>query len=170
MFKQKAGKVVGYAYIVKILTQKVSINIIIFNFIVIDEQFCNRCGNINNNLQGKNFSSSNLPFVFPFENNNFPPFSPANNSAGNINNNFITNSYVDQIQNQNEKFLFSKNNNKKNKKSKKNNNQKYKDKRPFDWICNRCDNLNYSFRTFCNICNLPKSQNIFYSSSTRNSN
>ena len=169
MFKQKAGKVVGYAYIVKILTQKVSINIIIFNFIFIDEQFCNRCGNINNNLQGKNFSSSNLPFVFPFENKNFPLFSPANSSAGNINNNYMSNSYLDQMPNQNEKFLFSKNTNKKNKKSKKNNNQKYKDKRPFDWICNRCDNLNYSFRTFCNICNLPKSQNIFYSSSTRNS-
>ena len=120
-------------------------------------------------MQDKNFSSSNLPFVFPFENKNFPPFSPANSSAGNINNNFMSNSYLDQMPNQNENFLFSKNTNKKNKKSKKNNNQKYKDKRPFDWICNRCDNLNYSFRTFCNICNLPKSQNIFYSSSTRNS-
>ena len=79
------------------------------------------------------------------------------------------NNYVEQNQNQNEKFLFSKNNNKKNKKSTKNNNQKYKDKRPFDWICNRCNNLNYSFRTFCNICNLPKSQNIFFNSSSRNS-
>ena len=78
------------------------------------------------------------------------------------------NNYVEQNQNQNEKFLLSKNV-KKNKKTKKNNNQKYKDKRPFDWICNRCNNLNYSFRTFCNICNLPKSQNIFFNSSTRNS-
>jgi hypothetical protein len=30
--------------------------------------------------------------------------------------------------------------------------------------------LNYSFRTFCNICNLPKSQNVFYNTSMRNSN
>ena len=139
------------------------LNIIFF----IDEQLCNRCGNINNNIPGKNFSSSNLPFVFPFD-NNYPLFSPANNNAGPINNTFMTNSYVEQMSNQNEKFLFSKNT-KKNKKSKKNN-QKYKDKRPFDWICNRCDNLNYSFRTFCNICNLPKSQNVFYNKNMRNSN
>lgn len=88
--------------------------------------------------------------------------------AGNFQNNYMTNSYVEERQNQNDKISFSKNS-KKNKKSKKNNNQKYKDKRPFDWICNRCDNLNYSFRTFCNICNLPKSQNVFYNSSMRNS-
>ena len=137
-------------------------------FLIIDEQFCNRCGNINSNLPGKNFSSSNLPFVFPLE-NNYPLFSPANNNAGPINNTFMPNSYVEPISNQNENFLFSKNT-KKNKKSKKNNNQKYKEKRPFDWICNRCDNLNYSFRTFCNICNLPKSQNVFYNKHMRNSN
>ena len=128
---------------------------------------CNKCGNININLPGKNFSSSNLPFVYPFE-NKYPPFSPAINIAGDFQNNLINNSQVEQNQNQNDKLQFSKN--KKNKKSKKSNNQKYKDMRPFDWICNRCDNLNYSFRIFCNICNLPKSQNVFYNSSTRNSN
>ena len=99
---------------------------------------------------------------------NYPPFSPVNNNTGTMINPYIANSYAEQL-NQNEKFLFSKNT-KKNKKSKKNNNQKYKDKRPLDWICNRCNNLNYSFRTFCNICNLPKSQNVFYNMSMRNSN
>ncbi len=78
----------------------------------------------------------------------------------------MTNSYVEQMSNQNEKFLFSKNT-KKNKKSKKNN-QKYKDKRPFDWICNRCSNLNYSFRTVCNICKLPLKDNPCYKSNYEN--
>ena len=140
-------------------------NIILYNLV---EQICKRCGNINNSFQDKNYSASNLPFVSNFE-KNFPPFSHANDKIGSIPNTYITNSYEDQIQNQNHNSLFSKNT-KKNKKSKKNNNPKYKDKRPFDWICNRCNNLNYSFRTFCNICNLPKSQNVFYNSSMRKSN
>ena len=140
-------------------------NIILCNIV---EQICNRCGNINSSFQDKNYSASNLPFVLNFE-KNFPPFSPVNDNTGSMSNTYISNSYVDQMQNQNDKGLFSKNN-KKNKKSKKNNNPKYKDKRPFDWICNRCNNLNYSFRTFCNICNLPKSQNVFYNTSMRNSN
>ena len=119
-------------------------------------------------MQDKNFSASNLPFVLNFE-KNFPPFSPVNDNTGSMTNSYMTNSHADPNLNQNDKALFSKNI-KKNKKSKKNNNQKYKDKRPFDWICNRCNNLNYSFRTFCNICNLPKSQNVFYNTSMRNSN
>jgi hypothetical protein len=138
----------------------------IYLIINIAQQLCNGCGNINNNIPEKYYSSSNLPFVFPFE-NSFPPFSPVNDSSQYVNNSYMFNSpnnYVEQ--NQNDKFS---KNVKKNKKTKKNNNQKYKEKRPFDWICNRCNNLNYSFRTFCNICNLPKSQNIFFNSSTRNS-
>ena len=106
-----------------------------------------------------------MPFVFPFENNKHPLFSPANNNVAEC---YISNSKNEQTSNQNEKILFSKNT-KKNKKPKKNNNQKHGDKRPFDWICNRCNNLNYSFRTFCNLCYLPKSQNIFYNKSNRNS-
>ena len=141
-------------------------NIILYNIV---EQICNRCGNINSSsFPDKNYSASNLPFVLNFE-KNFPSFSPVNDNSGSIPNTYITNSYADQTQNQHDKGLFSKNT-KKNKKSKKNNNPKYKDKRPFDWICNRCNNLNYSFRTFCNICNLPKSQNVFYNTSMRNSN
>ena len=138
---------------------------LIIILLFIGQQLCSRCGNINTNLNTnlnsnlppKNFSASNLPFVFPFE-NNYPPYSNSLYS----NNSFMSNSNAEQSQNQN---LFSKNI-KKQKKTKKND-KKYKDKRPFDWICNRCDNLNYSFRTFCNICNLPKNQNIFYKSSNK---
>ena len=74
--------------------------------------------------------------------------------------------------NNDEKSLFSRNDKKK--KSKKNKITKNKDKRPFDWVCNRCNNLNYSFRNFCNICKLPREENKFYSSNNmpnmRNSN
>ena len=119
-------------------------------------------------MHDKYFSASNLPFVLNNE-KNLLSFSPVNNNTGSMTNPYIANSFADETQNQNGKFLFSKNV-KKNKKSKKNNKQKYKDKRPFDWVCNRCNNLNYSFRTFCNICNLPKSQNVFYNKPTRNSN
>ena len=46
--------------------------------------------------------------------------------------------------------------------------QNLKKKGYFDWICNRCKNLNYSFRKICNKCNLPKNKNIFYNSSKEN--
>ena len=126
----------------------------------------NRCGNININIIYQNytsFSSSNLPFVFPFDNKNLPPFSNVNNNS-----NALNNKYIISTNSQNDKSLFSKNT-KKNKKTKKNNNQKIKDKRPFDWVCNRCNNLNYSFRIFCNICNLPRNENQYYNSNMRNS-
>jgi hypothetical protein len=136
-------------------------------FIFIVGEICNRCGNINKNISYQNLtslSSSNLPFVISFE-NNFIPF------GNNINNNSngLKSNYINSTNNgQNEQYLFSKNN-KKNKKVKKLNNQKHKEKRPFDWVCNRCNNLNYSFRIFCNICNLPRNENQFYTSNIRNS-
>ena len=139
-------------------------------FIFIVGEICNRCircGNLNKNISYQNLtslSSSNLPFVISFE-NNFIPF------GNNINNNSndLKSNYINSANNgQNEQYLFSKNN-KKNKKTKKLNNQKHKEKRPFDWVCNRCNNLNYSFRIFCNICNLPRNENQFYTSNMRNS-
>ena len=133
--------------------------------IFIDGEICNRCGNINKNIIYQNntsFSSSNLPFVYSFE-NKFSPFSNVNNESNNLKNN-----YINSANNQNEQCLFSKNT-KKNKKAKKTNNQKHKEKRPFDWICNRCNNLNYSFRVICNICNLPRNENQFYNPNMRNS-
>ena len=138
--------------------------IINFKFKIIEEQICNKCGNLDKNINNQNFgsySSSNLPFVFPFE-NIYPPFSPINSSSGGLNNINMNNSEFYRLSNQNEKFNSSKNT-KKNKKLK-----KYKEKRPFDWICNRCNNLNYSFRNFCNICNLPRSENQSYNSNMRN--
>ena len=39
------------------------------------------------------------------------------------------------------------------------NNKKMFIEKPGDWICNNCQNLNFSFRTNCNRCHLPKSEN-----------
>ena len=88
----------------------------------------------------------------------------------NLNNNSseLKNNYINNSNSQNEQYIFNINN-KKNKKSKKVKEQKHRVKRPSDWICNRCHNLNYSFRIVCNICNLPKKENQFYFSNIRNS-
>ena len=104
-----------------------------------------------------------MPFVFPFD-NKFSPFTNVNNN----NNNDLKNNYIISANIPNELNLFSKNT-KKTKNSKKLKNQKPKEKRPFDWICNRCNNLNYSFRIFCNMCNLPKNENQYYTKNMRNS-
>ena len=39
------------------------------------------------------------------------------------------------------------------------NNKKTFIEKPGDWICNNCQNLNFSFRTNCNRCHLLKSEN-----------
>ena len=32
--------------------------------------------------------------------------------------------------------------------------------RPGDWICYNCQNLNFTFRTNCNRCHMPKIENM----------
>ena len=39
------------------------------------------------------------------------------------------------------------------------NNKKTFIEKPGDWICNNCQNLNFSFRTNCNRCHISKIQN-----------
>ena len=39
------------------------------------------------------------------------------------------------------------------------NNKKTFIEKPGDWICNNCQNLNFSFRTNCNRCHISKSEN-----------
>ena len=111
-----------------------------------------------------------MPVSFLQYNKNFPPFynnvnsiisNSINNSESIFSNSNVFNNNITSINNQNEQasnILKSK----KGKKIRKKLNKKYKDKRPFDWICNRCGNLNYSFRTICNICKLPLKDNPFY--------
>lgn len=143
--------------------------------------FCSGCRNLNQNINYQNRmynseKSTNIPIFFP-QNNNSPFYNNINNICNNsinnrnlnfnssifYNNNIITSS----INNQNEQIANILKN-KKGKKARKKLNKKYKDKRPFDWICNRCSNLNYSFRTVCNICKLPLKDNPFYKSNYEN--
>jgi len=100
---------------------------------------------------------------------NFPNFNTINNF--NSNNNFLSQSDRPIINNSDNKYIFVNNNyniniiNKKENYSKpqvKKNDNKYKTKKAQDWICNRCFNLNYSFRIFCNICQLSKNDNMYY--------
>jgi hypothetical protein len=148
------------------------------------ENICRRCGKINNNaIQTNNpsFNLNNLPFLFRKDNTIFP-FSNINNSNNlyynnNVSSNFV-NSNINNISNSNifhNNYICCQNNQneeenilskipktKKGKKAQKKLIQKYKNKRPYDWICKRCLNLNYSFRTFCNICKLPLKDNLNY--------
>lgn len=147
------------------------------------ENICRKCGKINNNIfqtNNSSFNLSNLPLLFRKDNINFP-FSNINNSNSLYYNNNISNyvnSNINNISNRNiyhNRYICCQNNQndeenilsripktKKGKKAQKKLIQKYKNKRPYDWICNRCFNLNYSFRTFCNICNLPLKDNPNY--------
>ena len=112
-----------------------------------------------------------MPFSFPQYNQNFPPFyanvnsidsNCINNSQSHYNNSNAFNYNIISINNQNEQI--SNIIKSKGKKIRKKLNKKYKDKRPFDWICNRCGNINYSFRAICNICKLPLKDNPYYKS------
>ena len=111
-------------------------------------------------------NNNNSPF-----NNNINNYFNNNNISNYINSNLIFNNNCVKnksnfsLHNQNEKILFNKYpNSKKCKKEQKKFYRKYESKRPFDWICNRCSNLNYSFRKSCNICNLPLEDNPYYKS------
>ena len=58
---------------------------------------------------------------------------------------------------------FNKNDNKKTSNNKPNNSNKDKkpfDKRKGDWLCPKCNNLNFSFRMACNRCEIPKPSNL----------
>ena len=110
--------------------------------------------------------SSNLPLAFIL-NNKVSPFKNSTINNNNLNNsNVYYNSVVHnrdkRINNQNENNLYMKIPKSKNEQKKMY--RKYKKKKPFDWICNRCSNLNYAFRTSCNICGLPLKENPYYNS------
>lgn len=146
---------------------------------------CSGCGHLHDNLIYQNYrnaSSFNLPNLYQND-TNFPPFNYIYNikdNNNNINNRNIffsnrnsvynNNNYISNKNDQNEQNnLYYKNwKSKKGRKALKKLKQKYEEKRPFDWICNRCNNLNYSFRTFCNICKLPLKDNPYYDSNNLN--
>ena len=72
----------------------------------------------------------------------------------------LSNPIQNQVSIQQNLPLFSKNfsfNENENKKSNKKN--KHFAGRVGDWVCFKCNNLNFSFRTNCNRCHLTKSEN-----------
>ena len=148
------------------------------------ERNCIRCGKINNKaiqVNNPSFNLDNIPLLFRKDNNIFP-FSNINNSNNLYYNNNFSSNFVNSninnisnrniyhnnfncyqnIQNEEENILSKIPKTKKGKKTQKKLIQKYKNKRPYDWICNRCLNLNYSFRSVCNICKLPLKDNPNY--------
>ena len=93
--------------------------------------------NSNNNMQ-----SFNNPIIFNFTQNN------CNYNFNNINNNnsYNNNNEFKKHQNKNNKYLDKNESNKKNTFC----------RRPNDWVCSKCYNLNFAFRIFCNRCSAPK--------------
>ena len=73
---------------------------------------------------------------------------------------FIINSILDDEKDDIINYIEMKKNNRKNnkrfKKKKKINKLKNYNKRKGDWLCPNCNNINFSFRIICNICNITK--------------
>ena len=67
-----------------------------------------------------------------------------------FNNNEKVNSIKEEKNNINEKI------NKKGKKKKKINKLKNYNIKKGDWLCPKCNNINFAFRTLCNICGIKK--------------
>ena len=120
------------------------------------------CNNINNNFETTNnylqqiINNQNNMNTINFQNNIF-----SLNQMMNNNNNYLMQNeqIINQMRRKEElnKLLFSYNNRMNN-----NNNRidrKCLIKRKGDWICNNCNNLNFTFRTICNRCKIPKSIN-----------
>lgn len=102
-------------------------------------KLCNRCGGKRTNLYYREGSCLSSQEIYNMD--YFSMFT-SNNNLNNMNN--ITQSKSQMIntnQNVNQ-----------------NSNNQYSG-RSGDWICFKCNNLNFSFRTHCNRCHLPKNQN-----------
>ena len=135
---------------------------------------CNRCNGEKTNLFYNNgfcLSSQNVSNLNP----NSTEYLPLQNLNGNLQsksqmilNNQINNPMQNQINNpmQNQvniqeplplfsnNFSYNENENKKNNKR-----GRHFVGRTGDWVCFKCNNLNFSFRTNCNRCHLTKSEN-----------
>ena len=116
---------------------------------------CYRCGKNNGNLLfNHNFSSLNTNNFTPINQNIFPNMPNYDNGNIQFNNN----------QNQRNNDYYSNSLELNNSTNFQNNNIYNKFKKPFiekagDWICFNCHNLNFAFRTNCNICHMTKKNN-----------
>ena len=123
--------------------------------------YANNFQNLNANFN--NFNNQN------YINNNYPNIPNNNNYYQNFNNQRITlnsnsKAYIPLKYRKNEQNIQANNNNdikiNKNKlvnmNKNKQKNKKYFKVRDGDWVCSKCNNLNFSFRSKCNRCSLPK--------------
>ena len=122
-----------------------------FNFFLlyfIERIQCNRCGRTQSQIlfnNGNNYSTGNL----------------LSNNCINDNFLYLKNQFNYNVNKKSTDNLYYDNNfSPKNK----NDSKDKKKKKPFieregDWICIKCNNLNFAFRNNCNRCNLSKSDN-----------
>jgi len=102
------------------------------------------------NLYSLILNNTNNSNIFNNDIKNFNNNINNNPDNNNINNNIINNNsnYINTEYYQNKNYYIKITKNKKNIFS----------RRPNDWICSKCYNLNFGFRVFCNRCSEPKGQ------------
>lgn len=142
---------------------KVSLYIFLF-YLLLARKKCNRCGKKAKCFyqEGESLSSTNLSSV---EINDLDPSNNPIQIQGRISN--FNPKYNLNIYDKNDNNIEIKSNmnqvegqiedNDKNKLNKRN--KKPLIERKGDWICLRCHNLNFSFRTHCNRCHFRKNEN-----------
>ena len=124
----------GFAIIAKILIMKVRFLFFIFHYYNnIVRIKCNRCGKGNDNIL--NLQQQQLNRRQNMRDNGEGRFDiyycPLMKAKISLQRNMESN-----LRNKNQQFI----------------------ERPGDWICAKCQNLNFAFRTNCNRCHLPKNE------------
>ena len=109
---------------------------------------------MNNNMNNLNFNMNNPQIYVPTKLRNKDQIDKKELIYGQKNQQY-NNKKEDQ---NNAKNKFD-NNKKTGQNSKKDKNKKHFEIRAGDWTCNKCNNLNFSFRNKCNRCGLPKELN-----------
>ena len=130
---------------------KFIIILIVKFLIILARKICNRCGKDNINIfyqENPSLSSTNLPsitFNSLYKVNNTSKFKDKNsnsnqslNGEGKYMSNIVSNQNLDTTKKKKKKYVVE---------------------REGDWICAKCNNLNFSFRNICNRCHLSKTEN-----------
>ena len=111
---------------------------------------------MNNNMTNLNYNMNNPQVYIPTKLRNKEQMDKKEFGYGQKNQQY--NNKKEEQQN-NAKNKFDNNNKKNGQNLKKEKNKKHFEIRAGDWTCNKCNNLNFSFRNKCNRCGLPKELN-----------